>query len=615
MTWRPIGWLAVVVCALGLFILVFERGMPQGSLGALAESSLLKLNPDAVTRLSITTADFSVECALRGGRWRILSPVATRADGAVIRGILDALRRSVRREVIDLPHQKQRGLTPASFGLEAPRARIQVGNEQKQEDVFIGAPVPLSDQVYVMLERGGSVIAASRDIEGSVPAGLNPLRDRQVIPADFGKIVRLEIKHPGGFLQLALRGGEWRLQQPQEARADGAAVERLIGTLRGLRVEDFLSESAFADLVAYGMGREDAVLEISAWQDGRPERIDLTVGKVKEDAKELVYAKVGDIGGICLLPAEPVSRLAVRADSMRDRRLCDATPAEVASLVLRDGERKLVLQRQGAEEWTIADPIRARADSGMVGATLKRLCSMPAEPLPGAAATNAMSLMATSAAWRVVLSTAPAGAGSTNAAGAGEVPAGRSWSYVFLKEPVEGWRLVLDEGARQVSRVKPADFPGGMWSGESGDQTQLLAYMDRKVLDVDPANVRRLVRSGEGVEESVVRDAAGRWAAESPPEARVSEEAVVALVGILHDIRAVRIESAAATNLSVYGFSDGASRLTVGLAGSGGIQKVLVFGAATKEGDVYATVRGQDVVFVLRRETVAALTRKLVTEL
>ncbi len=611
MTWRPIGWLAVVVCCLGLFILVFERGMPQGSLGALAESSLLRLDEDAVTRLSVTTVDFTFECALRNGRWRMLSPLATRADAAMIRRMLDALRSSVRREVIDLPRQKQRGLTPASFGLDVPRARVNVGTEQKQEEVFIGSPVPLSDQVYVMLEKGGSVIAASRDIEGVIPAGLDLLRDRMVMPADFGKVVRLEVKHAGGFLQLAFRGGEWRLQQPQEARADAAAVERLIGVLRGLRVEQFVSESAYADPVAYGMGREDAVLEISAWQDGRAERIDLTVGKVKEDSPGLVYARVGDMGGICLLAAGEVSRLAVRADSMLDRRLCDATPAEVASLVLRDGEQKLVLQRQGAEEWMIAEPLRARADASRVGGTLKRLCSLQAEPLLGDAVTNAMAVLSTSAVWRVVLSTIPAVAGTTNGAAAAELPAGRTWSYVFLKDAAGGWRWVLDEASRQVSRVKPTDFPDGVWSGAA---EEVLGYMDRTVLDVDPANVRRFVRSGEGVEESVVRDAAGRWTAESPPEARVQEDVVAGLVAMIRDIKAVRIESAAATHLAEYGLTEGASRLTVGLAGAGGIQKTLVFGAATKDENVYATVRGQDVVFVLRRETVAALTRKLVFE-
>jgi len=327
-----------------------------------------------------------------------------------------------------------------------------------------------------------------------------------------------------------------------------------------------------------------------------------------------VYARVSDMGGICLLPKDVVDRLAVSADSLRDCRLCDATPAAVQSLVLRDGERKLVFRRQAAEEWMITDPVRARADAGKVGGILRQVCGLAAEPLSGVAASNAVAQMATSAAWRVVLSTAQAGAAATNGAAAESAAAGRTWSYAVAREVAGGWRTVLYEEGLQALRVRAEDFPGGLWEEGAGSPADALAYMDRRVFYVEPANVRRLTLAGGGVEESVVRDAAGRWTAESPPEAKISEESVSELMRLLNEVRAVRIEAMAAGDPAKYGLADRASRLTIGLAGAGGIQKTLVFGAATPDGNTYAAIRGQDVVFVLRRETVAALTRKLVVE-
>jgi hypothetical protein len=54
--------------------------------------------------------------------------------------------------------------------------------------------------------------------------------------------------------------------------------------------------------------------------------------------------------------------------------------------------------------------------------------------------------------------------------------------------------------------------------------------------------------------------------------------------------------------------------LTLGLSGAEGIQKTVVIGAETADGNVYAALQGQDVVYVLRKETADALVRSLVIE-
>lgn len=612
MSWRPIGWLLILACVAGLFIVLFERGVPQGTIAALAEQPLLKMDAAAVTRLSLATPEFKAECALRNGRWQMVSPVETRADAATIRRILSALNQTMRREVITLEKQVKRGLNQASFGLDAPRIRLTVGSAARQEDVVVGAAVPLSDQVFVKVGSEDYVIAASKAIEGAIPPALDALRDRAVIPADFVRINRLEIKHASGFVKLVFRDGGWRIQQLQDARADGAAVERLIGALHGLRVEQFVAESSIVDPVAYGMGRDEAALELSVWQEGQPERIDLTVGKASQDMPGMVYARVSDMGGVCLLAAESLLPLMAGADSLRDHRLCDAAPDAVRSIMLRDGEKKLAIMRSKGVGWRITEPIQTPADTGMVGGLLRWVCELQADMVTGAAASNGLQQAGTTLVWQVALSTTAGSEGSTNAPAGGETPAGRTWTYSVAQQAVDGWRMVVDEEAKQVFRIRAGDFPGAGYGTAGTSLADPLIYMDRRVLYVDAASVRRLTLASGGVEESVVRDASGKWMADSPPEAKVQEKTVTGILGMLDDVRAVGVAATQIGDPAAFGLDERALRLTLGLAGTGGIQKTLVFGHAAPDGNVYVALQGQDVVFVLRKETVAALTRRFV---
>jgi hypothetical protein len=603
--------LLVAIAFLGLFIVVFERRMPSEGLAVLKEEPLLPIDVEAITRLSVVTRDFKADCVARNGKWRLVRPVETRADAAAVTRILEALNRTVQEEVINVERQTQRGLSLASFGLDVPRARLFVGTEQHQDEVVIGGEVPLTKQVYVMLGASPDVVAASGDIEGAIPLSLDGLRDRAVIPAAFKRISRMEIKHAEGFVQLVFRGGEWRIQQPQEGRADGAAVERLIGDLRQLSMESFGGESLVSDPVSYGFGQDEAVLQVSVWQEGSQEPIELVVGKDKQDKPDLVYARVSDMGAIGLLRKELIAPLMVGVESLDDRRLCDAIPSEVVSVVLRDGETKLVMERQDGGGWVITDPFRRRADAVAVGGLLRRLCNIQAEPVTGLAATNVMLQMNTAVTWRVELSTVPVSNKVTTGMST-EVTPGGAWTYLVATNAGDGSCVVYHEEAHQVLRIRLSDFPGIAAGGEVMPVVNALQYMDRKLLDLDSSKVRRLTLMYDGVEESVVRDAQGRWAADSPPEAKVSDEGVTSVLQGASELRAERVESALVTNLAFYGLGEKATRLTIGLSGSGGIQKTVVLGATTVDGNVYAALQGQDVVFVLRKDMAAALMRRLV---
>jgi hypothetical protein len=614
MSWKPVIWLLAAVILTALFIAVFERGGSPAGLAVRMDEPLLGFEPQNVTRLAVSVSNFQAECVLRSGRWYVSRPVETRANDARIRQVVDALHRLRRRETIPPHVQKERRLTAASFGLDRPRCRCALGYERGEDTVVLGMDAPFGNLVYVRVNDGGDVIAATRELEGALPGSLDELRDRAVFPAAVRKASRLEIKHAGGFVQLAQAGGVWRIRQPYDAPAARDRVTRLLETLAALQMDAHGGDLPAADPVAYGLGPDEAALLVSVWVEGQAEPLTLSVGKARQDNPALVYARVSDVAAVGAISNAVIALLTAKADTLRDRRLCQADPALMAAITVEDGVRKVTLERAGAAGWMLTEPVRSRADALAVGTLLRNLCAFQADPAPAELASNLAERVVREMDLKVTLAeTNMAHAVLTNGAVAVAETAGRRWTYLAGAR-TGGQQFVLREEDRAVFVGLSSEwvrvFPRGDGAGTDGGLDPL-QYMDRGVLGVDVDHVRRITLAKGGREETLVKDAAGNWSVDSPPGARMAEGAVAGLPGIGAELQALRIESLSCTNAARYGMNESSPRLTLGLTGTAGIQKTILLGGGDGRDGVYAMVQGLDTVFVLQKTVAEALTRNL----
>ena len=73
------------------------------------------------------------------------------------------------------------------------------------------------------------------------------------------RIDRLDVRGPGGYLQLArAEHNGWRLYQPFAARADAATVAALVEKLLACSVVQFVQDGV-GDLAPYGLDSQSAV--------------------------------------------------------------------------------------------------------------------------------------------------------------------------------------------------------------------------------------------------------------------------------------------------------------------------------------------------------------------
>ncbi|MEI8140135.1 MAG: DUF4340 domain-containing protein [bacterium] len=614
MSWKPTLWLLALVVIISLFIVVFERNVDSVSRALPLEAPLLQFSPSSITQLAITAGTISIECARREGQWFLIRPVEARADEARINRIIEALGDTRIRETLSPERLLQRHLSAASFGLEIPRAQLLVGNEFRVDEILVGDESPLGDLVYLRSKNGVDVMGTTCKVSDILPLDLDSFRDRSVFPAGLKRVTRLEVKYTGGFVQLALREGQWSIQQPIDARADNRRVEQLLQSLMALKVDAFGAVEAPADPAVYGFTADEAMMQISLTYEGGATPLVLTVGKTRQDMPNLVYAKISDVASVCSINRDVLSLQNIKLELLRDRRLCNADPAEIVSILLREGDSKLVLEKNEKNGWLILEPFRFKADAQAVGGLLRAICNLKVLKSLSGGTTNTLMGVLPAFPCRLAIATVQPLGVTTNQSLA-QVPEGTSWSYRFSVPATGGSNnQVYCEENKTLMEVHPQEL-NTVWplSRPALSLADPRPYMDCRMFEIASDQVRRITLSRNGREETVTLGNDGIWIANSPPEGRIVKGTIPALLSLAASLRAERIESMnAVTNVLSYGIEESSPRITFGLTGTSGIQKTVIIGGACDTNGVYSMIQGQDVVFVLKKEIAQTLSLPLV---
>ena len=176
---------------------------------------------------------------------------------------------------------------------------------------------------------------------------------------------------------LAVTASEWRLVAPLEARADAAAVDRLVDSLVSLERERTLEEVDLAD-VGLEEPRGRVTLETAA---GRSE---LRVGGEVPASSSMVVA-VGDRDEAYVVPAFLWDDLTREPEEWRSREVFPGDRGDVERLAVTPAAgARLVLARRGDEFWLEA-PWADRADEGRVNRLFGELEQLRVEDFLSAA--------------------------------------------------------------------------------------------------------------------------------------------------------------------------------------------------------------------------------------
>lgn len=575
-----------------------------GAEGDAPETTLLPATGERPTAVRFERGGVPVALRRTASRWIFAPPAAGRADPIRVDLALDAALLAPVRDRVTARQREARGLGPGSFGLDAPRARIDLEWPDRRTSLSIGADTPDGTGVYAMVDGRSDVAVVDRALLDLLPDSHDDLRDRIVFAEPGREIETLEIRRPGAAaLRLeADADGIWRISAPYVCAADAANSATLLRALSGAAAERFLrvpgtndspaeAEAAFA---AAGLGPEDAALSLLVGVRGEPAPTAFVFGGPDPADPHAVVAGIPSEGTIFALDRAVLDALTMPVSVLRDRRPFPFAPREVLSVSFRTGDGPFAFGRTDPlAPWTIDAPSRQPASQEATGAFLGRLLSLrdeDAEPLPPAESAPLDS---------VRLDLTPAGPAKPVSAILSRRPASEAGAPpdLLVSIPARGIRHVVRGAALPPEALSASAFA---------------ALRDPSVLRLAPESLVSLsLRDAAGAEQTVRRDAAdGAWfcdAAGAAPDAKAADAVAAAVSGLV----AAETAALSTSDSAAWGLLPPRFELTVATRDETRPVAILQLGAARPDGSVFLRVKGEDPVFAVSAETAAVLSAPL----
>lgn len=636
--------LFIAVCLLGIVIWIMEKSVETTDEKKDRSSRILNMNADEITGLYIERGDLKIDCVKIDGRWQITNPISAMADESQIERIISRLERMPCSEVITPSQRIDRALGLGDYGLLFPESRFIVRTPLDTREILIGKESPLGGLVYLKLKSSSDVIGTDRVIIDAVPESVTQLRERILLHGDASRTSRVEIhRRNGGFVQLARSGGKWRLEQPVKARADEGNIVQLLDVLYSLNVVDFVwdppayavkpvkiegdpksDSTARAEL--HGLTEVECAARIMVWTEGDEVGKELILGKTPEGKADEIYVKCRDRDSVYTVNSGMLNLLIVPINELRDRNVFALDPKNINYFCFTAGDRKLVLEKNVTTGWQITEPVRWAADHLMVESVIDELARLTAGSFVDVPYTNLAVYGLAKPICSVHLSSgAPVKVEEKPEPSTGKerpaslVPAGCIYVGRKPEEKTDRFYVLQDdigqpENPENAVVTLAAVFSPAIQRAINAS-VDPLAYRDRTVLTVSPTSIKKISLYKNGLEHSVVRLEGDKWQSEGIVSNKVNSMAVADILFHMANLRAVRIEEHNPKSLTSYGLDSFETKLTLGLDGSEGIQKSLIFGFRSKADGVFAMVQGQDVVFVLKNDTVGQLTADIIQTL
>jgi hypothetical protein len=295
--------------------------------------------------------------AEEGGKWRIAKPGPYRGDAEMITEMLDKLASASVKEFLGPPK------SPVAYGLDRPsRVTLWLGKDKDRtsKTLLLGKVDAAKKGVYVQRQGEPEVLLAASETWDKLPKTVAAARDKVVFAYAYDKVSRVELESAAGTVALQRDGITWNITAPEALKADTGAVNGLLWRLRDLRASGFLDESP-AGIARY-LPKPDVTVKI--WEEGvkEPKTLLLGLSKAIRVGEVMGVAAPGGQGSVFMVEAKDVREFSKTAADLRDKTVVATFDMkEVKRVRLSVGDKRLLLERRGEDEWRMLEPSKGPA--------------------------------------------------------------------------------------------------------------------------------------------------------------------------------------------------------------------------------------------------------------
>ena len=292
-----------------------------------------------------------------GGKWRIAKPGPFPGDAELITEMLDKLAAASVTEFLGP------GKAPASYGLDKPsRVTLWLGKDKDRtsKTLLLGKVDAAKKGVYVQRQGEPEVMLVSSDTWDKLPKTVAAARDKVVFTYAYDKVRRVEIESAAGAVKLEREGTEWKITAPEGFKADTGAVNGLLWRIRDLRASGFLEDSP-AGVVRY-LSQPDVTVKL--WEEGatEPKILLLGLSQAVKAGEPTGVAAPGAKGPVFIVGVKDVREFPRTVTDLRDKSVVASFDMkDVKRVRLSVGDKRLLLERRGDDEWRVLEPSKGPA--------------------------------------------------------------------------------------------------------------------------------------------------------------------------------------------------------------------------------------------------------------
>ena len=292
-----------------------------------------------------------------GGKWRIAKPGPFRADAEMITEMLDKLASATVKEF--LGPQK----SPEAYGLDKPsRVTLWLGKDKDRtsKTLLLGKVDASKKGVFVQRQGEQEVLLTPSETWDKLPKTVAAARDKVVFAYAYDKVNRVDIESATGTVTLQRDGTDWKIVAPEALKADAGAVNGLLWRIRDLRASGFLDESPAG--VARYLPKPDVTVKI--WEDGakEPKILLLGLSNAVKAGEPTGVAAPSAKGPVFMVEAKGIRDFSRTATDLRDKSVVASFDMkEVKRVRLTVGDKRLLLERRGEDEWRVIEPLKGPA--------------------------------------------------------------------------------------------------------------------------------------------------------------------------------------------------------------------------------------------------------------
>jgi hypothetical protein len=271
---------------------------------------LLSIPDDQFQEIKIRkVTDEVLSLKRENGKWRMTAPQPMAADQDAAGSMVSALANLNADKVVE---EKAADLKP--YGLDRPTLDVQiVRKDGKTDHLLIGDDTLNGSGAYAKLANDAKVVTVGTTTKTSLDKRPDDLRDKRLLTFDSDKLSRVELTAKGPAIEFGKNGqNEWQIVKPRPLRADGSAVDGLVGKLKDAKMDLSTADAAKQFAAA------TRVATVTVTDAGGTQTIE-----VRRDKDKNVFARSSAVEGMYKTNADLADALEKSVDDFRNKKLFD----------------------------------------------------------------------------------------------------------------------------------------------------------------------------------------------------------------------------------------------------------------------------------------------------